>query len=90
MKAWRGAERVPAHVVHRERLATLSIACQWLGNCCQELPDQRDGLAPLQLVRQRGGKALDDVLRRLRCPVHKTDNAPRRLQGLSQKRGITG
>ena len=90
MSASRGAERVPAPSRSSKRppnrpCQTVASAHQRLGDRRQGIARQRDGLSPLQLVRQGAGKALHDVLRGLGEAIHQADDAAACLQRLRQK-----
>ena len=71
----RGEERLPGGGESHERL----------GNRRQQVAHQRNRLAALQLVRQRAGESLDDVLRGLREAVHQADDAAAGLEHLGQE-----
>ena len=58
---------------------------QRLGDRRQEIAGQRDGFSLLQLVRQRAGKALHDILRGLSKAVHQANDAAACFQRLRQK-----
>jgi hypothetical protein len=58
---------------------------QRLGDCRQEIAGQCDGFSFLQLVRQRAGKALHDILRGLSKTVHQANDAAACFQRLRQK-----
>ena len=85
-----GAARMPAPSRSSERAVkscgqTRGKSHERLGDGRQEIAKQRDGLAPLQLVRQRAGEALHDVLQRLGEAIDQADNGAAGVQRPGQE-----
>src|SRR5262249_34551259 len=58
---------------------------QRFGDGGEKVTEQRNRLSALQLVRQRPGKSLHDILQRLGETVDQADDAAGRMQGLREE-----